>query len=111
MIATVVTEKNQSVINASFVQQVSRDQSIGAQYKYDITGKTARSLLVGTEYVADKDTLFKAKIELPSGIVQGVVEHRVRNPNVLLGIAASFRTGNNGLTKEKVGVTATLGDI
>jgi hypothetical protein len=57
LLATVVTEKNQSVYNATFLQKVSRDQAIGAGYRYELSGK--RTLTVGTEYRADADTLFK----------------------------------------------------
>lgn len=109
LLATLITEKNQSVYNATFLQRVSIDQSVAAQYKYELNGK--RSLSIGTEYRADQDTLFKAKIEIPTGRLETVVEHHVKNPNVLFGIAAAFKTGTNTITADKFGVTATIGDF
>jgi hypothetical protein len=40
-----------------------------------------------------------------------VIEHKVANPRVLFGIAAAFKTGQNTVTAERFGITATVGDF
>jgi hypothetical protein len=111
LVASLYTEKNASFLNASFLQQVSRDQSFGALFRHEIQGKQSRTLTVGTEYVIDNETIIKLKGELPSGVVSGVVTHQLRNPRLLLGLAASFLTSNNVIAADKFGVNVTLGDF
>lgn len=111
LVASVFTEKNASVLNAAFDFRASRDQSVAAIFKTDLSGKAARSLTLGTEYRLDADTLVKLKGELPSGIVSTAVQHQLRNPRALVGLAASFSTANNTIAADKFGVSISLGDF
>jgi len=89
-IASVYTEKNQSELIAAYSQRINRDQLIGAQLKYQLTGRQERSLAVGTEYRVDLDTTIRAKVDLPSGDIAAQIDHKLTNPRLSLGVAAQF---------------------
>jgi len=109
-VAAVYTEKNSKSLTASYYQKINRDQAIGAQFKYDLTGRNERSLAVGTEYRVDLDTSIKAKVELPSGDIATSIEHRLANPKLLLGLSAQFNAKSQRFQADKLGVSITFGD-
>jgi len=101
------TEKNMTLVNLGYFHRLSASTQLGAQLKLD-TNKGSRSLTVGTEHKIDADTSFKYKTEMPSGVSAAAVEHRLRNPDVLLGVAAQFN--KSSFAAEKFGVSLTFGD-
>jgi hypothetical protein len=109
-VASVCSEKNQSVLNAYYYQTVSANQQIGAQFKYELHGKQERSLSVGTLYYIDQNTNVKAKIDLPSGDIATAIEHRLSNPRCLLGLATAFNTKSQSFQADKMGLSITFGD-
>jgi len=109
--AAVYTEKNSDVINASYYQRLNTATQVGASFKFELAGKQARSLTVGTEHALDLDTTLKAKIELPSGTTGVAIEHRLLNPRVLVGVAAQFNAHQQPFTAEKFGINLTFGDF
>jgi hypothetical protein len=111
-VASVYTEKNSTSLVASYFQRLSRDNSniLGAQFKYELNGRQDRSLSIGSEYKLDLDTTIKGKIDLPSGDIATVIEHRLANPRLLFGLAAQFNAKAQRFQADKLGVSITFGD-
>jgi len=64
---------------------------------------------VGTDYKLDVDTGVRTKLELPTGVFAIAVEHRLQNPQALIGVAADFKLKEQ--KSEKFGVSLTFGDF
>jgi len=103
------TEKNRSVLNLALYQKPTLNQIIGAQFKYNLE-KKSRALTLGGEHRIDVDTSVRGKVDLPTGDVAAVVEHRLNNPALLLQIAAQFAT-KPVLVSQKLGITVSFGDF
>jgi len=116
-VATLLTEYQGDVIRLSWFHRVSRDQNLGVELISDDFDKLAkpsdprrRVVAVATDYQVDPATLIKARAN-NYGEVAAVVEHRLSNPNVLVGAAAQFKaSGSSKFAPEKFGVTVTLGE-
>jgi len=105
------TEKNCDLINGGYFQKINRDTQVGALIKYDTTGKSARSVTIGTEHQLDFDTTIKASAELPTGVVSTAIEHRLSNPKLQFGVAAQFKALERPLVASKFGLSLTFGDF
>jgi len=92
-------------ITASYFQKVSNDLQVGATVDF---GKN-RVLTIGDEYQLDADTTLKAKANT-QGVVSAVVEHRLANPKLQFGVAASFNA-LNGVVADQFGLSVTFGDF
>ena len=70
------------------------------------------ALTLGTDYVLDATTSVKAKVEVPSALVSVALEHRLKSPSVLLGLAAAYNPLNfqKQVKAEQFGVTLQFGD-
>jgi len=103
--ATVQSSDKAEKITASYFQKVSSDLQVGATVEF---GKS-RVLTIGDEYQLDADTTLKAKANT-SGVVSAVVEHRLANPKLQFGVAASFNA-LNGVVADQFGLSVTFGDF
>jgi voltage-dependent anion channel protein 2 len=116
-VATLLTEFQGDVIRLSWFHRVSRDQNLGVELISDDFDKLAKAsdprrrvVAVATDFQVDPVTLVKARAN-NYGEVAAVVEHRLSNPNVLVGAAAQFKaSGSSKFAPEKFGVTVSLGD-
>jgi len=102
---------------------VNKDTTVGFQFDYNPDSKCAsksRVLTAGVEYNAAADTVVKAKAS-SGGCASLNVEHRLGNPNVLLGFSAGFQlsapksggacTTTGACSPDKFGVQLTFGDF
>jgi LysM repeat protein len=106
--ATVQSGDKTERITASYYQKVSNDLQVGAAVEF---GKGGRVLTIGDEYQLDADTTLKGKLNT-KGIVSAVVEHRLANPKLQFGVAASFNAFNgNPVVANDFGLTVTFGDF
>jgi len=103
--ATVQSSDKAEKITASYFQKVSSDLQVGATVEF---GKS-RVLTIGDEYQLDADTTLKAKANT-QGVVSAVVEHRLANPKLQFGVAASFNA-LNGVVADQFGLSVTFGDF
>jgi len=104
--ATVQSSDKAEKITASYFQKVSNDLQVGASVDF---GKGGRVLTIGDEYQLDADTTLKAKANT-QGVVSAVVEHRLANPKLQFGVAASFNA-LNGVVADQFGLSVTFGDF
>jgi voltage-dependent anion channel protein 2 len=116
-VATVKTEHQGDVIRLSFYHAVRSDLKWGAEIlsdEYDRLSKPAearrRVISVAEEFQVDGDTLLKARLN-NFGEIGTVVEHRLHNPNVVVGAAAQFKAdGSARVTPDKFGLTLSIGE-
>jgi len=116
--AAAYTEKKRSVVNVSYFQNLGikyRPHNFGAILSLGLK-KPVRSLTFGTDYWVDADTTVRASAKVSSDsdatILQTHVEHRLANPNVLLGVSAEFNCApSNPCGPAKVGVSLTFGEF
>jgi len=106
--ATVQSGDKTEKITASYFQKVSPDLQVGASVDF---GKGGRVLTIGDEYQLDADTTLKGKLNT-KGVVSAVVEHRLANPKLQFGVAASFNAFNGApVVADQFGLTLTFGDF
>jgi len=106
--ATIQSTEKAEKITASYFQKVSPELQVGAAVDF---GKGGRVLTIGDEYQLDADTSLKGKANT-KGIVSAVVEHRLANPKLQFGVAASFNAFNNApVVADQFGLTLTFGDF
>jgi len=91
--------------------KLNADHQIGACVNKKLDGGDDDSFSLGTEYKMDAVTKLKAKADT-KGIVSGVVETRMKNPNVLVNFATSVDAGNlkSGVAAKDFGVSFLFGD-
>jgi len=118
--AALYTEKKHSVLNISYFQKLGikyRPHNCGAILSVGLRGnQPVRSLTFGTDYWVDADTTFRASAKVASDsdatVLQTQVEHRLTNPNVLLGVSAEFKCSpSNPCGPAKLGVNLTFGEF
>jgi len=106
--ATIQTGDKTEKITASYFQKVSADLQVGASVDFS---KGGRVLTLGDEYQLDADTTLKGKLNT-KGVVSAVVEHRLANPKLQFGVAASFNAFNGApVVADQFGLTLTFGDF
>lgn len=95
---------------------VNKDTTVAFNFVFNCDEKCAkkqRVLYAGVEYAAAADTTIKAKAS-SAGCSALSVEHRLANPNLLIGFSAGFnwnKTSGGCAVADKFGVQVTLGDI
>jgi len=104
------TEKNLDLVNAGFHYKVNSATQVGGLFKFDMSGKVPRTLTTAVEHQLDRDTTFKAKAELPSGIVGVAYEQKLANPKLLVSVAAQFNAAK-AFNAEKFGLGLSFGDF
>jgi len=111
-VASLFTENRADTATLSYYHKLSSTHAVGAALTVDIGGEKTGTLVLGNDYVLDSSTALKAKVEVPSGVVTTALEHRLRNPQVLVSLAASYIPLNftQGVKAEKFGVGLTFGD-
>jgi voltage-dependent anion channel protein 2 len=82
---------------------------VGGQLAWDLQ-TNARIFTLGTEHDVDDTTSVKAKID-SNGVVGGVVEHRLANPALKVGLSSQWNGKNKAFSSEKFGVALTFGDF
>lgn len=105
------TMKSGDEIHLGYFQKVSSATSVGALF-FHAPEDDIKKLTFGCEHAYDASTNVKAKIDT-NGILSSVLEHRLSNPNVLLGIAAEYnatKKGNLFSAPQKFGVSLKFGD-
>lgn len=100
---SLTTTKKASNYHVSFLHNWCKDLTWGA--RMDI--KDSNLLTVGTEYNLDSATTLKA-MGNTSGNVALAVEHKVKNPDFKMNLAAAFNT-NGSFAAEKFGVGLNFG--
>jgi hypothetical protein len=108
--ATVKTEKSET-LQVSYLHNVRSDLQVGAQFSAKLDGSGGYNFLLGDEFKVDKDTLAKLKADVTKGLVTGAIEHRLANPAIQVGLAASFDVRKPISTgAQSFGVNLTFGD-
>jgi len=105
--ATIQSADKTEKITASYYQKVGSDLQVGASVDF---GKGGRVLTIGDEYQLDADTTLKGKANT-KGVVSAVVEHRLANPKLQFGVAASFNAFNGPVAADQFGLSVTFGDF
>jgi hypothetical protein len=108
---TVKTTDKCNGVQALGLYKINADHNVGVCVNKKLSGGNDDSFSLGTEYKMDTQTKIKAKADT-KGIVSGVVETRMKNPNILLNFATSVDAGNfkNGLAAKDFGVSFLFGD-
>jgi hypothetical protein len=116
-VASAVTENKRSVLNLSYFQRLAskpRVHNFGATFALGLA-KPTRTFTVGSDYRIDADTSVRAHAKIDSEksgtLIQTSVQHRLLNPNLLLGVSAEFNAAPQALTAGRVGVSLTFGDF
>lgn len=72
---------------------VRQSLNVGAQAKVDLqapkVGAPQREVIIGADKVVSANTTYKAAVVLNSGVIVAGIEHRLRNPDVLLSATGS----------------------
>ena len=89
-VASVYTENQAETATVSYYQRLSTQHAIGAQAKIAIAGDKSAVLSIGDDFVIDAQTAVKGKVEVPTAVVSVALEHRLKNPNVMLSIAGQY---------------------
>jgi len=106
--ATIQSADKTEKVTASYFQKVSPELQVGASVDF---GKGGRVLTIGDEYQLDADNTLKGKGNT-KGVVTAVVEHRLANPKLQFGVAASFNVFNGApVVADQFGLTLTFGDF
>ena len=111
-VASLYTEQQAETATVSYYQRVSQQHAVAAAVKVNIAGDKSAVLTLGTDYVLDATTSVKAKVEVPSALVSVALEHRLKSPSVLLGLAAAYNplSFQKQVKAEQFGVTLQFGD-
>jgi hypothetical protein len=100
---TVVTAKQLNDVKVSVFHKYCKNLDWGAQ----VNLAKSNTLTIGSEYKLDCNTTLKVKGDT-SGTVAGAVEHKVKDPQFKMNLAAEFAT-SNGLEAKKFGVGLVFG--
>jgi len=98
-------------LQALGLYKLNADHNVGVSVNKAFSGSDDDAFALGTEYKLDAVTKIKAKGDT-KGIVSGVLETRLRNPNVLVNFATSVDAGNlkSGVAAKDFGVSFMFGD-
>ena len=112
-VASLYTEQQAETATVSYYQRVSQQHAVAAAVKVNIAGDKSAALTLGTDYVLDATTSVKAKVEVPSALVSVALEHRLKSPSLLLGLAAAYNplSFQKQVKAEQFGVTLQFGDF
>lgn len=102
---SLVTSEKFEKVTVSFFQKWTKSLDWGAKMQLL---PQSNLLTVGSEYKVDKATTLKAMAST-DGKVACAVEHKVKDPEFKMNLAAAFDT-NKGLTAQKFGVGLSFGD-
>jgi len=109
--ASLVTQNDASEITGSYVAQLSGSTTVGAALSIVPSAPDAvtRNLTVGLEHRVDSATIIKGRFDT-NGNFATHVEHRLKDPTVLLGMGALFKS-KGGLSLNKFGLSVAVGDV
>jgi len=110
LIASVYTDKYCDNINLSAFHRANISTSLATHLRFDLAGKQQRILNVGVEHKLDTNTLVKAKVEIPTGIVTVALENNLSNPKLTWGVSSQFSAFNLPFTADKFGLSLSLGN-
>jgi len=108
--AALYTEKNLGFVNLSAFYRVNGNTQVGSLFRFDLDGKNPRTMTTACEHKLDKDTVIKAKAELPAGAIGVAYEQKLANPKVSINVAAQFNP-NKSFNAEKFGLGLSFGDF
>jgi len=99
------------VLNFGHLHKYSPAHTLGATVKTDLSF-SAPKMQVGGEYKINAYNTLKYKFDLPDGVESLALEHRLANPSVSVGLAASFKPLDfaSAVKAQNFGVTLTFGD-
>jgi len=110
--ATLSTEDRAEKLVASFYHPLASGKTIvGGQCSFNVANPSAsRTLSIVGQHEAER-TLLKGKVDA-DGVLSGVVEQRLMNPQVRFALAAQWtlRNGRKDVSPDKYGVGFTFGD-
>jgi hypothetical protein len=107
-VATVLMTQKGEKVAASWFQTISEKLSVGSTLTFK-PEEGSRTMCFASEYALDKDTTIKAKGST-CGTVAGAIEHRLRDPALKFGVAASFDSKKSFANKD-FGINLTFGDF
>jgi len=110
---SVRTANKAEQVNGSYWHKIPSSRGklgtqVGGQLSWDLQSNN-RVFTLGTEHDVDDSTSVKGKID-SNGIVSGVVEHRLANPAMKVGLSSQWN-GKNKFTSDKFGVALSFGDF
>lgn len=90
--------------------------NVGAQAKVDLqapkVGAPQREVIIGADKIVSANTTYKAAVVVNSGVIVAGIEHRLRNPDVLLSATGSTSMPSSFYSPfaiTKFGVSLTFG--
>jgi len=90
--------------------------NVGAQAKIDLqapkVGAPQREVILGADKIVSANTSYKGAVVLNSGVIVAGIEHRLRNPDVLLSATGSTSMPSSfyaPFAVTKFGVSLTFG--
>jgi len=110
--ATLATEDRAEKLVASFYHPLASGKTIvGGQCSLNVANPSVnRTLSIVGQHEAER-TLLKGKVDA-EGVISGIVEQRLMNPQVRFALAAQWtlRNGRKDVSPDKFGVGFTFGD-
>jgi len=104
---TVKTAKKADNLAGSYIHKVSYDFTVGAQIEYSIP-TNARLLTIGGQYQLTSDTLLQGKFNT-NGLISTMVQQRLLNPEVKIGLSTDFLWKNQSTVPQKFGASVVFG--
>jgi len=105
-IVAAVTEKQGSIIRASYIHELSPKFTGGVEVVHE---EKRTSLNFASEYRVDG--LSTLKLRSSPGEIAGAAEHRLLNPLLTVNLSATWKTKGTQLKVDKVGFALTFGEV
>jgi len=105
--ATLKTTNKADNITASYIHEISKDFTLGAQLAYNIP-TNGRTLTISSSYNVDDKTLLLTKVN-NNGVLTTYYEVALQNPNVKVGLTSEYNIQKQTAHPEKYGINVTVG--
>jgi len=107
------TQQKANVLVGSYFYTIPQKNAklrtqLGAQFDWNLKSND-RVLALGTEHDVDESTTVKSKVDTNAQIA-AVVEHRLTNPALKVGLSALWNGRDRTTTPSRFGVALTFGD-
>jgi len=115
---SLISTKQLSKVSGGVFYSYNPSTQVGFQLNYDVPPEQQEEskaavppwdASAAVQRRLDDRTSVKLAVTLPSGLVRSSIEHRLANPNLKLGFAASFNTRGGNLRSASYGISLDFG--
>jgi hypothetical protein len=111
--AALITQERGNILVGSVVQNVSKSNTVGAQFTYSPYAEDASQksvLAISSSLKLDSSTSVKASVNTLQTLNTEIVQ-KLSDPRIKLGLTSSFSRQDSAIVCGKVGVTVALGEF